>query len=443
MLNYRNGVLHLEEKSLKSLADEVGTPVFLFSESQLRANYTALMQGLSAHGRAAIIRYCAKTNNESAVLTTLAACGSEVMVSHLGEAQLALQCGFAPDKIAYQRPVIVEEEVRAVLKAGITLFHAYGMQDLQLIEEVTSSLGIKIRISLRLRNDSLVARLSPLGFLSRRLGFQAVDIESAMERLQKSQWLKFYAINFYCGTQQESIAPFRALIRKVVRMCLRIQTRFGIVPEEINFGGGAPSGSLVRIGLLRWWNAAAEKPEGSDSPQLLEAFARDISAKFSQEAQSQGLTPVPAVAMEPGRSIVGNAGILLGRVCALRENWAILDASHNYLPESSLAFRRRVLPLTETRAKSSLRHYHLSGGTLNTLDVIDFRRKLPNLEVGDILCFADAGAYSISRASRYAGLSPAVYMLRAEGTLQMIRRPEGFSDLICPMLLKSEVRRDG
>jgi diaminopimelate decarboxylase len=113
--------------------------------------------------------------------------------------------------------------------------------------------------------------------------------------------------------------------------------------------------------------------------------------------------------------------------------WLFLDASRTFLAESPLMFRRRILPLDDRRALPR-RSVHLSGPTLNSLDVIDLARRLPPLAGGDCVALADAGAYSISRASRYAGLSPEAWMIEIGGRLRRIRRAEGLADLVAPML---------
>ena len=437
MLRYKDGILYCDERPLRDLVRETDTPFFLLSEAQLRANYAALDHGLAQSGVPATIRYCAKTNNEAGVLRVLAACGSEVMTSHPAEVQLALRCGFAPEGIAYQRPVLAEHEVEQVLKEGITLLHAYRHEDLEILDKVAARLGKEIRLSLRVRNDSFYLRLSPLNLLSRRLGFQQTRIDAAVERIISSRYLKLYALNFYCGTQQESTSSFQGLMRTVVKICGRIKRRFGLAPSEVNFGGGIPSHSLSRVRFPKLWDRPDDRLEGSDSALALEQFGRALAGQFIQEARRAGLDPLPAVAAEPGRSIVSNAGVLLTRVCAIEGNWAFLDASHNYLGESVLFFKRRIFPLVRV-APERQRYYHLSGNTLNTMDVLDLRRRLPPLNVGEVLCFADAGAYTISRASRYAGLSPAVYLLHRDGTMRLIRRPEEFSDLTGPMTIRED-----
>jgi diaminopimelate decarboxylase len=165
----------------------------------------------------------------------------------------------------------------------------------------------------------------------------------------------------------------------------------------------------------------------------LEQFAARLGEAYRQLIEGTDFEEPPALAIEAGRAIVGNVGLLLARIEAIQGKWVFLDASCNYLGESTLLFRRHILPLE--RRSGPYRFLNLSGSTLNTMDVLDMRRRLPPVETGDVLAFLDAGAYSISRARRYAGLSPAVYWLGADGSLERIRRAEEFRDLAGPMEL--------
>ncbi len=440
MLTYENDVLHIEGKSLQKLADELETPFFLLSESRIRGNYTALERGLSTSDVRIKIRYCAKTNNEAGVLRLLADCGSDILVSHLSEAQLALQCGYSPEKIAFQRPVLTEEEVHSVLKMGVTFFHAYRMGHLDILRRVANASDVNVMISLRLRNDAPSSLFSPVGFLSRRLGFKSSEIFPAVTFILESRGLHLRALNFYRGTQQGKPRRYQYLLRKSANLTSRIHSQYGIAIDEINLGGGIPSPSIrgvvkrmLRRGQTLSWASA-------NSTTAQEDYARHLSGQFYQEVHSIGLPKPPILALEPGRSIVGDAGILITRVRDVHGKWAFLDASRNYLGENPLLFTRHILPV-DMRGRNYLRYYHLSGSTLNTTDVIDLWRRLPSLTSQDVLALCDAGAYSISRSNRYAGMAPAIYLLKTDGSLRMIRRPEESTDLISPMIFKDRVSR--
>lgn len=435
MLSYQGGNLCLEGKSIQTLAEELGTPFFLLSEARLKANYNALARGLSHSTAEATIRYCAKANNEAGVMALLAAWGSHVLVSHPAEARLALRCGFSPEKTTYQRPFLVEDEVREVLDSGISFFYVYRLQDLPTIEKVASEYGQTVKISLRLRNDPLRSRFSPLNFLSRRLGLRESDILPAAERIRNSEWLNLAALNFHRGTQQESFRNYRTLIRRVTRLGARLQKQLGVSLEEINLGGGIPSPSLLGVGIRTLLPRLKDKQTLSGSPESLEEFSQGLAAQFRDEAQQAGLRPLSNLAVTPGRAIVGNAGILVTRVRAVHGKWVFLDTSRNHVGESLFLFTRKVLPVNQPgRGTKPMRYYHLAGCTPNTADIIDFRRRLPILAMGDIMVLCDAGAYSISRASRYAGMSPAVYLVKEDGSIQMIRRAENLSDLSSAMI---------
>ena len=417
-LDYADGVLRMEGVPLAELADRLGTPFFLFGESRLRANWQALERGLAAAGPGTVLRYCAKTNREAAVLEVLAGLGGHLLASHAAEAALAVRCGFPPERIAYARPVLTPEELDAALGLGVPLFHVHHPDDLAQLEAAAARSGRPVRVSFRLRGE---AGLSPLGRLNRRLGLDADEIVEAARRAADSPWLEPAALNFYLGTQQSSLDGFARVFRGV----LDLLKRTGVTIREVNLGGGIPSPSLRRVGPRHVLGRLRDRLGGSS--RNLEEFAAQLGARFRELVEASGLSEPPVLAAEPGRSIVGDAAVLVTRVRAVRGSWLFLDASRNHLPESPVLFARRILPLL--RNGNVERFWNLSGCTLNTLDVLDLHRRLPLLSPGDGLAFCDAGAYSISRASSYAGLSPAVYLLEADGTVRLARRAEGVEDL--------------
>jgi len=411
-LEYAGGALRMEEIVLPELAERLGTPFFLIGESRLRSNWQALERGI---GSGTVLRYCAKTNREAAVLQVMSSLGAHLLASHAAEAALAVRCGFPPEKIAYARPVLTPEELDAALGLGVPLFHVHHPDDLVKLEAAAARAGRPVRVSFRLRG---AAGLSPLGRLSQRLGLDADEIVEAARRAAASPWLEPAALNFYLGTQQSSLDGFTRVFRGVLDLLKRLPAL-----REVNLGGGIPSPTLRRIGPLQVLGRLRDRLASSSGN--LETFASRLGERFRE--LTSGLSEPPVLAAEPGRSIVGDAAVLITRVRAIRGSWLFLDASRNHLPESPLLFARRILPLSE--GKGAERFWNLSGCTLNTLDVLDLHRRLPLLAPGDGLAFCDAGAYSISRASSYAGLSPAVHLLAADGTVRLARKAQGVEDL--------------
>ena len=439
-LSYEGGVLRMEGTPLPELVRSLGTPFFLFSEARLCSNYQALERGLSEAGTGTVLRYCAKTNHEAAVLQTLARCGSHLLASHAAEVELALRCGFAPERIAFARPVLIPTELSSVLAAGVPLIHVHRPEDLPLVEEAAARAGQRVRVSLRLRQDGGLA-LSPLDRLNRRLGFDRDEALEAVRRLGRSSWIEPWAINFYLGTQQSSLAGFTREFRRVLALLARISAETGVAIREVNLGGGIPSPSLRRMSLGRLLARWRDLPAPDRSLDTREEFASRLAHRFRELVEEARLPETPALGAEPGRSIVGGAAVLVTRVQGVNGRWAFLDASRSFLPESPLMFARRILPLIEPakpRKDDAGGFYHLSGSSLNTLDVLDLRRRLPRLEAGQDLAFCDAGAYSISRASPYAGLPPAVYMLQENGEVRRVRQAGSVDQLLHPMIPQGE-----
>ncbi len=433
MLSYRDGTLYLEEASFQKIAQEFPTPFFIFSEAQLVRNYESLRQGLSRSGLKVNLRYCSKTNSESAVLEILRKLGCEVLVSHLAEAKLVLERGYPPEVVAYQRPFLREDEVRQVLNLGITFIHAACPDDVGILERVASEVGKKIRVSLRVRPASSMSRISLLGILAGRLGLAYSEILRAVELIQRSRWLSLSALNFYIGTLQNSPENYRAMLRLTMALRETIYQQSGMLIEEINCGGGIPSPSLVRRKLLSLGSKRQDWQDFADPSRLsLQAFAERLAKEFQDAARRAGPSPAPTLGIEPGRSLVGDSAVLVTRVCALNRRWVYLDASRNYLPESSFLVRRKICPVIQP-GPLPVHLCNIAGGTLNSTDVIMWRIRLPELKPGDLLAILDAGAYTLSRASRYAGLTPAAYLLDKGGNIRAIRREETLSDLTGPM----------
>jgi len=424
LFDYRSGGLRIGGTPVEELAKDHETPFFLLSAARMEANLDALQRGLAGSGARVALRYCAKTNHEAGVLERMAARGIALLASHAAEVELAREAGFPPERIAYQRPVPIPAEIRRAVELGVTRFSAYRIEDLAPLEEAAAHSGKILEVSFRLASSGWGVP----GMLNRRLGMTGDEAVEAAKRAERTPHLRQGGLSFYLGTQQASAARFRSGMARAFALLRRVRTEAGVRLTEVDLGGGLPSPSLVRLrpGTLR--GRFRDRLPALDPVPDLEARARELGRAFADLA---GDSPPPDLVLEPGRSIVGNAGVLVTRVLAVRGSWLFVDASRNHLPESTLLFHRRILPGRER--EGARRTAHLSGSTLNTMDVLDCWRRLPRVEVGDVLVFCDAGAYSISRASRYAGLSPAVVLLERDGTARRIRRPEGSRDLLAPM----------
>lgn len=431
LLAYREGALAFDGVPVADLLARFGTPFFALSERAVTEAYRALLDGLLAAGAGATLRYCAKTNNEAGLLALLAAQGSELLASHRAEVELALLCGFAPARIAYQRPVAPAEELEAVLAAGVTHLHLFRPEDLDRFARAARRTGRPLRLSLRLRDGR--ASASPLGALNRRLGLTADEAWEVALACKGDPGLRVAGLNAYVGTQQTSARAFERSLRAACGLARRLADERLAEIEEINVGGGIPATTVRRLGPRTLWQRWRDAPPalGASPAARLAAYGRALGRRYRAIADAAGLERTPALVAEPGRALVGDAGVLVARVAAVEGRWLFLDTSRNVLGESPLLFCRGLLPV---RATAGARRFtHLSGNTLNTTDVLDVWRRLPRLAAGDGLVFCGAGAYSIARASRYAGLPPPVLLLARDGAVRTIRRAETVADLAGPM----------
>ncbi len=417
-----------------------GTPFFLVSERRLTDNYRALSRGLASAGGRLVLRYCAKTNHEAGVLAVLAREGSGLLASHLAEVELALAAGFSPASIAFQRPSPSLAELDAVVAAGVRWLHVFRPEDVAIHARLAEKHGVTLRLSLRLRAQGGFARhwaLPSLASFNARLGLTPAEAHAVAAACRESARLRVVALNVYIGTQQLGARGFDRALGQACRLAGELGALGSATIEEINLGGGLPSPSLRRLSPGNLWTRWRDRQttpgdENASGPTRLEGFAREVARRYRAAASRAGLEEIPALGAEPGRSIVGNAAVLVAGVVAVEGRWLFLDASRNYLGESPLLFGRAILPLRR-RDERPARFVHLSGSTLNTLDVLDIHRRLPAPAPGDALVFCDAGAYSISRASRYAGLAPPVLMVDLAGEVRTVRRAESVDDLAAPM----------
>jgi len=195
--------------------------------------------------------------------------------------------------------------------------------------------------------------------------------------------------------------------------------------EEINIGGGYPSQSLIKTtlpGLVL--SVAGLKYKTQATP--IEEFGERVSSRFAREVKI--LKHKPVLVCQPGRSVVSSMGIGVSRVVSVKPNWVFLDISNNVLPVSLFFAQREVLIANKVGRKATEK-FNISGSSLNSADVLATNQSLPDVVAGDICVIMDAGAYTISRASRFATLSPAVFLIREKGKIDLIRRKETYEDV--------------
>ncbi|HEX7708797.1 MAG TPA: alanine racemase [Thermoanaerobaculia bacterium] len=420
-LAFVDGRLHWHGIDVAAITANLSTPFFLISEARIAGNIASIRNGFHEAGLDATIRYCAKTNCELAVLEITREAGTDLLVAHIDEGEIALRAGFSPRSLAFQKPVLTSADARWVVSNEIGMVHVASSSDVERLEHAAAEARSVVPVSIRVR-DELAPAFTPLGFFTRRLGIASRETVRLARRIAGSEWLELRALNCYIGTHQGGTAKFAKAIDLLCKLVATLANE-GIPIHEINLGGGIPSPGTMKRNRGR---VAPTSGIGS-----LRGFAHALGTLCLETMRRHEITPTLKIAVEPGRAIVGDAALVVTRVDGVTGRWLYLDASRNFLGESPLFIRRRTLPLMKPAARERL--HFLSGRTLNTLDVIDPFRKLASPLEGDLLAIADAGAYTLGRVTRYAGLTPAVHLLRSSGTLVPIRDAETFEEMLRAM----------
>ena len=378
-----HSVAELDRHAL-ALAEEQGTPFFLFSEGALAERIDQIRGAFDQ----VEIAYSVKTNYELGLLRRIQQFGCGASVGSEIELALARQAGFSPEMVCLDGPAKSERLICEALEWGVRAFNADSEEELDRLAASKARVLLRVRIPPGWRGGVAEAAAG-------RFGVPYARAVALRDRVQG------FAIHL--GSQLVSSVHHVRWLEKL--SALRPK------PVELILGGGFPS-PFLRRGLL-----------GRRAPGL-RAFCEPIA----RAAAGLGAHLV----LEPGRAIVGPAGWLYAGVVARKSRWAFLDAGKNMLPES-LVFARRQIELVDA-GQRACRRIHLAGPTLSSADVLGFGLTLPDLQVGDLLRFGAAGAYTLSRVSRFGTYVPPAWIVTRDGDLEPLRRPDSLDDVMRPMV---------
>ena len=379
-LNYRDGTLFAEGVSLRAIAERFGTPTYVYSRSAIAGAFAEFAS--AAAGRKALICYALKANSNLAVIELLARAGAGFDIVSEGELQRVLAAGGDAGRVVFSGVGKSEGEIRAALRAGVRCFNVESRSELQRLSDIASALGRRAPISLRV-NPDVDAGTHPYistGLRENKFGIahdEAVDVYRFAAGLPG---IEIAGIDCHIGSQITEIAPFLAALERLLEL-IRTLRDAGIRLSHLDLGGG--------LGI----SYDAEQPPERRA-MLAAIFARIDEDPLARELE---------ILFEFGRSIVGNAGLLLTRVEYLKHNgakrFAIIDAAMNDLMRPALydAFHR-IVPVTPRNAPDVV--YDVVGPVCESGDWIGRDRALAIAE-GDLLAVLSAGAYGMAMSSNY------------------------------------------
>ena len=375
--NYQGGLLSAESVPLDSIAARFGTPCYVYSRATLERHWRAFDNAFA--GRPHLVCYAVKANSNLAVLNVLARLGSGFDIVSVGELERVLAAGGEPAKIVFSGVGKREDEMRRALQVGIRCFNVEVAGELDRLDRVAGELGVKAKVSLRV-NPDVDANTHPYistGLKENKFGIDIGQAVSEYQRAAALPHLEVAGVDCHIGSQLTSTGPFLDALERVLALTAELE-QHGIHLRHLDLGGG--------LGI-RYRDEVP--PEPYELASAINARLRDAPYE---------------ILIEPGRAIVGNAGILLTRVEYLKsnsvKNFAIVDAAMNDLLRPSLYKAwQAILPVIEG-GTGEAKTWDIVGPVCETGDFLGKDRKLAVRE-GDLLAVRSAGAYGFSMSSNY------------------------------------------
>ena len=406
--DYRNGELHCEDVALAELANRFGTPLYVYSRAAITAAYRAYANALE--GRTALVCYAMKANSNLAVLDVLARLGAGFDIVSGGELERVLAAGASASKVVFSGVGKSEREIEQALGADILCFNVESVAELERIDTVAQRLGKRARVSIRV-NPDVDARTHPYistGLKENKFGVSYGQTLDVYRDAARRPGLEVVGIDCHIGSQITEIAPYLDAAERILDLVEALE-REGIVLEHIDFGGG--------LGI----RYRSEEPPPSS--ELVKALLARLDARGLGHRR---------VMFEPGRSIVGNAGVLLTRVEYLKhgeaKHFAIVDAAMNDLLRPTLYDAwMGVVPVAPGREATQI--YDVVGPVCESGDWLARDRALA-LTPGDLLAVTSAGAYGMAMGSNYNTRPRAAEVMVDGRQAFCVRQRERIVDLI-------------
>ncbi|RLJ67939.1 diaminopimelate decarboxylase [Sulfurisoma sediminicola] len=400
------GQLHVEEASLAEIARQFGTPCYVYSRAALTAAYDGYRAALA--GRDALICYAVKANSNLAILNVFARLGAGFDIVSGGELARVIKAGGDPAKVVFSGVGKSRHEMRAALEAGILCFNVESASELETLNEIAGSLGKRAPVSLRV-NPNVDPKTHPYistGLKTAKFGIPFAEALPLYRRARELPHLAVHGIDCHIGSQLLDPAPAAEAAAKILGLVDALAAE-GIALSHIDVGGGMG---------IRYRDEAAPAATDYLAPLLKVLTGRTERLLF-----------------EPGRSLVGNAGLLLTRVEVLKhgeeKNFAVVDAAMNDLARPALydAWHDMVKVGAGSTANGQKR-YEIVGPICESGDFLGHDRDL-DLAEGDLLAILSAGAYGMAMSSNYNTRPRAAEVLVDGATAHLVRRREEVAQL--------------
>lgn len=460
-LEVKNNQLHINGVSAINLANEFGTPLFVFSESRIRRNIERLQRAADAIDCSLKICYAAKANSNMAILRTVKEANCDLEVNSGGELWKALKIGFKGEQIIFNGTSKEIWEIEMAINAGIYAIQADSVYEIELIEQTARRLKKRANTSLRLVPEIESETLQGLqtALLTSKFGMMPGEALQAFRRWKPNdEFLNLCGIHLHIGSQNPSAKPYAEAFKTLFENLLLILNEAEHRLSHLNLGGGFPVNYLrdesnvenFSIEQRAFFSAELEPAE-----VLREAWKSVVET--AKEAKAEHLLENIELLIEPGRSIIADAGVCLTTVRNKKKRplpqtenhnsktendiWLLTDAGFNILLSmETYKWYYHLISATRTGEAHDF-PYKLVGPLCDGGDVyfdIENQNRLPdyrllpeNVQPEEVLALLNCGAYSIAQMSQYNGrFLPAVVLIRENGAVELIRKRDSFEDLL-------------
>jgi diaminopimelate decarboxylase len=422
---YRDGHLYCEDVDLSRVAEELGTPTYVYSGGTILDHYARLDAALEPLDH--LICYAVKANSNRAILKLLADAGAGFDIVSGGELYRVLAAGGNPAKCTFAGVGKSREEIEYALEQRVYSLNVESERELEHIDRIAGAKEIRAPIALRVNPDvdPHTHEYISTGSHENKFGIALDRVAAVYERAAKMRNVEIVGIQMHIGSQVTEAKPFASAIGKVTPIVRELKSKYGIKFFSTGGGMGIVYRRALESGSGKWWH-----DHGSESF----AFSvRDYAGAIVPPLRELDVR----ILVEPGRFLVGNAGVLLTRVRYIKKTgakkFAIVDAGMNDLIRPALyQSYHEIVPVcrASTVADATIEQIDIVGPVCESGDFFALDREMPELHEGDLLAIMSAGAYGFAMASNYNSRPLSAEALVRGDQLALIRKRQTWEDLV-------------
>jgi diaminopimelate decarboxylase len=434
---YRKGELHCEDVDLAVVAEKFGTPLYVYSAGTILDHYTRLDAALAPLDH--LICYAVKANSNRAILRLLSDAGAGFDIVSGGELHRVLAAGGEPAKCTFAGVGKSREEIEYALEQRVYSFNVESEAELEYIDRIAGTKNLCAPVAMRVNPDidPRTHEYISTGSRENKFGIALDRIPAVYERAATMRNIDLVGVQMHIGSQITEAAPFADAITKVAPIVRDLKSKYGIKFFSVGGGFGIVYESSFESGAKEWWNATAFTSKSKRPRKSALSIQRYVDAVLPPLHELK-----LRILLEPGRLLVGNAGVLLTQVRYIKHSgekkFAIVDAGMNDLIRPALYHSyHEIVPVEEptanksrSRNKNNIERIDIVGPVCESGDFFALDREMPEVREGDLLAIMSAGAYGFVMASNYNSRPlPAEALVRGD-KFALIRKRQTWKDLV-------------